>query len=44
MRVMLSADDVNHGFWLHVDRDPEHNRPDAEHAWKRLRAYLGRVL
>jgi len=37
-------DNVNHGFWLHVDRDPEHNRPAAEHAWNRLKAYLGRVL
>lgn len=37
-------DNVNHGFWLHVDRDPENNRPAAEHAWARLKAYLGRVL
>ncbi|MFO7763181.1 MAG: dienelactone hydrolase family protein [Wenzhouxiangellaceae bacterium] len=37
-------DNVNHGFWLHVDRDPENNRPAAEHAWERLKAYLGRVL
>ncbi|MDT8410233.1 MAG: dienelactone hydrolase family protein [Wenzhouxiangellaceae bacterium] len=37
-------DNVNHGFWLHVDRDPENNRPAAEHAWDRLKAYLGRVL
>lgn len=37
-------DHVNHGFWLYVDRDPEHNAPAAEHAWERLKAYLGRVL
>jgi len=37
-------DDVAHGFWLHVERDPENNRPAAEHAWDRLKAYLGRVL
>ncbi|MDT8439553.1 MAG: dienelactone hydrolase family protein [Wenzhouxiangellaceae bacterium] len=37
-------DNVEHGFWLHVDRDPANNRPAAEHAWERLKAYLGRVL
>jgi len=37
-------DNVEHGFWLHVDRDPDNNRPAAEHAWERLKAYLGRVL
>ncbi len=37
-------DEVRHGFWLHVDRDPETNREPAEDAWKRLQAYLGRVL
>lgn len=37
-------DNVNHGFWLHVERDPENNRPAAEHAWERLKAYLDRVL
>lgn len=37
-------DNVNHGFWLHVERDPDNNRPAAEHAWQRLKAYLGRVL
>lgn len=37
-------DDVAHGFWLHVDRDPETNREPAEQAWERLKAYLGRVL
>ena len=37
-------DNVNHGFWLHVDRDPENNEPAAEHAWERLQRYLQRVL
>jgi len=37
-------DEVQHGFWLHVDRDPETNREPAEDAWERLKAYLGRVL
>lgn len=37
-------DDVNHGFWLHTERDPEHNVPAAQHAWQRLKAYLKRVL
>ncbi|MGK7296237.1 MAG: dienelactone hydrolase family protein [Candidatus Wenzhouxiangella sp. M2_3B_020] len=37
-------DEVNHGFWLHVDRDPETNREPAEHAWQRLQEYLQRVL
>ena len=37
-------DDVQHGFWLYVDRDPEHNRPAAEHAWQRLKEYLDRTL
>ncbi|MBY6204644.1 dienelactone hydrolase family protein [Halomonas denitrificans] len=37
-------DEVRHGFWLHVDRDPETNREPAEHAWERLKDYLGRVL
>ncbi len=37
-------DDVNHGFWLHVERDPENNLPAAKHAWQRLKAYLKRVL
>lgn len=37
-------DNVEHGFWLHVDRDPETNRPAAMDAWKRLQDYLLRVL
>jgi carboxymethylenebutenolidase len=37
-------DHVNHGFWLHVDRDPETNAGPALDAWQRLKAYLDRVL
>jgi len=37
-------DSVEHGFWLHTERDPDHNRPAAAHAWERLRAYLNRTL
>lgn len=37
-------DDVRHGFWLHVDRDPETNRGPALDAWNRLRAYLERTI
>jgi carboxymethylenebutenolidase len=37
-------DEVSHGFWLHVDRDPAKNTPAAQDAWKRLRAYLSSVL
>ncbi|HEX7051108.1 MAG TPA: dienelactone hydrolase family protein [Longimicrobiales bacterium] len=37
-------DAVNHGFWLWVDRDPEHNTGPAADAWRRLKAYLGRTL
>jgi len=37
-------DDVEHGFWLYVDRDPEKNLGPAVHAWQRLRAYLRRTL
>lgn len=37
-------DNVEHGFWLHVDRDPDVNAPAARDAWERLQAYLGRVL
>jgi carboxymethylenebutenolidase len=36
-------DDVRHGFWLHVDRDPETNYTPALNAWQRLKAYLRRV-
>ena len=37
-------DAVNHGFWLHVDRDPNTNTGPAQDAWRRLKAYLSRVL
>ena len=37
-------DDVNHGFWLHADGDPEVRNGPALDAWQRLKAYLGRVL
>ncbi len=37
-------DPVKHGFWLHVDRDPEVNRVPAADAWRRLKAYLKRTL
>jgi carboxymethylenebutenolidase len=37
-------DHVNHGFWLHVDRDPETNTEPALDAWQRLKAYFRRTL
>ena len=37
-------DDVRHGFWLHVDREPETNRGPALDAWQRLKRYLHRTL
>ncbi len=37
-------DAVKHGFWLHVERDPENNLPAAKDAWQRLKTYLKRVL
>jgi carboxymethylenebutenolidase len=37
-------DDVKHGFWLYVDRDPDANAAPALDAWQRLKAYLARVL
>jgi carboxymethylenebutenolidase len=37
-------DDVDHGFWLWVDRDPEARRAPALDAWQRLKAYLDRTL
>ena len=37
-------DDMNHGFWLWVDRNPETAAGPALDAWERLRAYLGRTL
>lgn len=37
-------DDVNHGFWLHVDEAPETRSAPALDAWQRLKAYLDRTL
>ncbi len=37
-------DDVQHGFWLHVDRDPDTNTGPALDAWQRLKAYFQRTL
>ncbi len=37
-------DDVQHGFWLWVDRDPELASGPALDAWNRLKAYLQRVI
>jgi carboxymethylenebutenolidase len=37
-------DDVNHGFWLHADQEPEVRNGPALDAWKRLKAYLERTL
>ena len=37
-------DEISHGFWLHVDRNPETNTGPALDAWQRLKAYLGRTL
>ncbi len=37
-------DHVNHGFWLHVDRDPDTNTGPALDAWQRLKTYLNDVL
>jgi carboxymethylenebutenolidase len=37
-------DDVNHGFWLHVDQDPDVRSGPALDAWQRLKAYLDRTL
>jgi len=37
-------DDVDHGFWLWVDRDPEVAAEPALDAWERLKAYLKRVV
>lgn len=34
-------DDVDHGFWLWVDQDPDTRARPALDAWRRLRAYLG---
>jgi len=37
-------DDVNHGFWLRVDGDPEVRAAPAADAWTRLKSYLDRTL
>jgi len=37
-------DEVHHGFWLHVDRNPKTYAGPALHAWNRLRDYLGRTI
>lgn len=37
-------DDVNHGFWLWVDRAPETNEGPALDAWQRLKKYLERTV
>lgn len=37
-------DDVNHGFWLRVDDDPDVRTAPAADAWERLKAYLQRTL
>ena len=37
-------DDVQHGFWLWVDRDPEGAGGPALDAWNRLKSYLKRVV
>jgi carboxymethylenebutenolidase len=37
-------DDVNHGFWLRIDEDPDVRAGPALEAWERLKAYLGRTL
>ncbi|MYK97383.1 MAG: dienelactone hydrolase family protein, partial [Gemmatimonadetes bacterium] len=36
-------DDVNHGFWLYVERDPKNEEPALD-AWERLKAYLKRTI
>lgn len=37
-------DEVNHGFWLSVDDDPDVRTAPALDAWQRLKAYLSRTL
>ncbi len=37
-------DEVNHGFWLHVDQAPDLRREPARDAWQRLMGYLDRTL
>lgn len=36
-------DNVQHGFWLHADRDPQTNTAPAQDAWSRLLKYLERT-
>ena len=37
-------DDVDHGFWLRIDEDPDVRGDAALDAWQRLKAYLDRTL
>ncbi len=37
-------DEVRHGFWLWVDRDPAVNKEPALNAWQRLKSYLSRTV
>lgn len=37
-------DDVNHGFWLRVDGEPDVRTGPALDAWQRLKAYLDRTV
>ncbi len=37
-------DEVNHGFWLRVDGDPDVRSVPAADAWRRLKSYLDRTL
>lgn len=37
-------DDVNHGFWLNADEDPDLRNGPTLDAWQRLKAYLERTL
>ncbi len=37
-------DGVGHGFWLWVDRDPDHRLAPAADAWRRLQTFLRRTL
>lgn len=37
-------DEVNHGFWLRVDGDPDTRSAAGLDAWQRLKAYLDRTL
>jgi carboxymethylenebutenolidase len=37
-------DEVGHGFWLHIDQDPDVRAGPGLDAWERLKAYLDRTL